>query len=259
MMTILVVDDDVMVRDALCTYLSHHGYTVLLAANGQQMEEQLRSQPCRLIILDIVLGMENGLDLAREIRRRSTVPIIMLSGESDDADIIAGLETAADDYVSKPFNPRELLARIHAVLRRAPAVAAPRAEPDTVSDTVPGTGPDTMEAARFAGLTLIPGTRQVLADDGTEIALTAGKYDILELFVRRPHEVLSRDTILAHLEGRNGLTAQRRVDVLITRLRHKICVDAAKPQIIKTVRNRGYVLAQDVHWQSPATDNGDTP
>lgn len=118
-MTILVVDDDAMVRDSLSTYLSHHGYTVLLAADGQQMEEQLRRRSCDLIILDIVLGIENGFDLARKLRARSTVPIIMLSGESDDADVIAGLETAADDYVTKPFNPRELLARIRSVLRRA--------------------------------------------------------------------------------------------------------------------------------------------
>ncbi len=229
---LLVVDDDQAVRESLERYLSVHGYRVRTAADGKSMRRLLGEHAFDLVILDLMLGGEDGLELARGIRERSGLPIIMLTAKGDEIDRIIGLEMGADDYLAKPYNPRELLARVKSVLRRARREARSEARPAS--------------RYRFAGWLLDCVQRELISSDGHEVSLTSGEFELLVAFVTHPHRVLSRDLLLDLMPKRRGEPFDRSVDVQVLRLRRKIEADPASPKILKTVRGGGYVFAPTV-------------
>jgi len=186
-------------------------------------------------VLDLMMPGESGLDLARWLRSQSEVPIVMLTAMGEETDRIVGLELGADDYVAKPFNPRELLARIRAVLRRATAD----------SSTDPGREPPA-KVLRFAGWVLEPTRRRLLNPEGAEVPLTGGEYELLMVLVERPNRVLTRDMLMDLLRGRQAGPFDRAIDVAVSRLRRKLEDDGRNPQVIKTVRGGGYVLSATV-------------
>jgi two-component system, OmpR family, response regulator len=226
---ILVVDDDREIRDLISRFLKKNGYRVDTAANGREMRAALAAASIDMIVLDRVMPGEDGLDLCREIRQTSRVPIILLTLLGSDTDRIVGLEMGADDYVVKPFNPQELLARIKAVLRRANDVPVKSA----------------LQRARtlaFAGWSLDRVTRDLTSPDGVLISLTDGEFDLLLAFAEHPQLSLTRDQILDHTRGRGAAAFDRSVDMQVTRLRRKIEVDPEEPELIKTIRNKGYMF-----------------
>lgn len=224
---ILVVDDDEGLRNLLQRYLRENDYSVTAAANGVEMEQALSTRHPDLVILDLMLPGEDGLSLARKLRGRSDVPIIILSARGEEVDRIVGLELGADDYLAKPFNPRELLARIRSVLRRT-----------TPSGSVTI---DESEWASFGPYRLDLETRQFFRDD-TPVALTSGEFALLEIFLSHPNRVLNRDTILQQLKGYEHQPFDRSIDVRITRLRKKIEPDISNPVYIRTVWGEGYLF-----------------
>lgn len=226
---ILVVDDDIRIRQMLIRYFEDEGYRVTAAADGATMRDCLQKNPIDIILLDLVLpGGEDGLTLAREVRSRSDIPIIMLTGRDDVVDRIVGLEIGADDYIAKPFHLREVLARLRTVLRRRQPGAAPRVESG--------------EAIRFDGWRLDLGRRQLVTAEGAEIALTTGEFDMLTALARHPGRVLSRDVLMDLTHGRNLEAFDRTIDAQIARLRKKIERDPKQPTLIKSVRGVGYVF-----------------
>ncbi|MBA4791071.1 MAG: response regulator [Rhizobiales bacterium] len=228
---ILVVDDDAEIRKLLSRYVREQGFRVQLAARCAEVRERIVTNQIDLIVLDVMLPDGSGLDLCRDLRAaRCAIPIILLTALQEDVDRIIGLEIGADDYLGKPFNPRELMARIRAVLRRGQ-----NARPEA-----PGIG-----LYRFEGFVADPSTRSVTGADGEEISLTGAEFDLLRTFLDRPGRVLSRDQLL-DLTGRgNGGVLDRSIDVLISRLRRKLTRDGAAA-IFKSVRNGGYQLAARV-------------
>jgi len=230
---ILVVDDDREIRDLLARYLSRHGFRVRGAADGREMRRALADWSIDLIVLDLMLPGEDGLTLCRRLRAESQIPVIMLTAKGDEIDRIVGLEMGADDYAAKPFNPRELLARIKAVLRRADGAAGPAAG-------------ERANRVRFAGWRLDFGRRELVSPADVLVPLSAGEYDLLVAFVGHPQRVLSRDQLLDLARGREAQPFDRSIDVQVSRLRRKIEADAANPEIIKTVRGGGYLLAPAV-------------
>ena len=230
---ILVVDDDREIRSLVSHFLRKHGFRVTDAADGRAMMEVLDGGRFDLVVLDLMLPGEDGLTLCRRVRAASSLPIIMLTAMGEETDRIVGLEMGADDYLPKPFNPRELLARIRAVLRRAGAEAPEPAE-------------DAGGTRVFEGWSLDLAKRELRAPDGTLVPLTAGEYDLLAAIVERPGRVLSRDQLLDLTRGREAVPFDRSVDVQISRLRRKLEPGAKEPQIIKTVRGGGYVFACEV-------------
>jgi two-component system OmpR family response regulator len=228
---LLVVDDDREIRDLLARFLAKNGYRVTGARDGAEMTKALAEWRIDLVILDLMLPGEDGLTLCRRLRASSALPVLMLTAKGEEVDRIVGLEVGADDYLPKPFNPRELLARIRAILRRAGSGLAPRTEGS---------------AYRFAGLALDPAARRLTGADGNEVTLTAGEYDLLLALVERAGRVLSRDQILDLTRGRSAGPFDRGVDIQISRLRHKIEPNPDEPTLIKTVRGGGYVLAAPV-------------
>ncbi|MQT12207.1 response regulator [Segnochrobactrum spirostomi] len=231
---ILVVDDDARVRQMLSTYFEDEGFRVSAVADGAAMRECLQGTRVDLILLDLVLPKgEDGLGLAREIRARSTVPIIMLTGRGDVVDRIVGLEVGADDYIAKPFHLREVLARVRTVLRRHQPAAAPAAAP------VPA---DATEVFRFDGWSFDLDRRKLTAADGTDVVLTTGEFDILAIFVKHPGRVFARETLMNLTRGRKLEVFDRTIDAQIARLRKKIEVDSKNPALIKSVRGVGYVF-----------------
>jgi two-component system OmpR family response regulator len=228
---ILVVDDDQQIRKLLGRYLVEQNFRVSLAADGKEAERRLTEGRIDLVVLDLMLPDVSGLDLCRTIRTRSTVPIILLTALKEDVDRIIGLEIGADDYLGKPFNPRELVARIRAVLRRlSPRDAAPAAPAMRL---------------RFNGFVADPTSRQLWDPEGEEIVLTGAEFDLLLALLERPGRMLSREQLLDITHGRASAGFDRSVDVLISRLRRKLG-DAGNFQIIKTLRNGGYQLAARV-------------
>lgn len=232
---ILVVDDDQEIRLLLGRYLEGQGFRVSLAEDGRHAESALATRRIDLVVLDLMLPDVSGLDLCRAVRARSTVPIILLTALKEDVDRIIGLEVGADDYLGKPFNPRELLARIRAVLRRAAAPPAPAAA---------GEGGPRL-AYDFAGFTASPETRTVRDAEGADVPLTGAEFDLLMAFLHRPGRMLSRDQLLDITQGRNAGAFDRSIDVLVSRLRRKLR-DAGEFRIFKTLRNGGYQLAVPV-------------
>lgn len=232
---ILIVDDDREIRDLLSRFLVKHGYRVSTAADGRDMRRVMADSRIDLIVLDVMMPGETGLTLCGQVRATSKVPIIMLTAVAEDTDRIIGLELGADDYLAKPFNPRELLARIRAVLRRADS-----REPVATSES---NGSPVFE---FAGWKLDPGTRQLTNPAGELVELSTGEYDLLVAFAERPQRVLSRDRLLDLAKGRAAVAFDRSIDVQVGRLRRKIEVDASAPQLITTVRGGGYMFTPQV-------------
>jgi len=236
---ILVVDDDREIRDLVTRYLNAHGLRVRGAANGREMRQALADWSIDLIVLDIMLPGEDGLSLCRRLRADSKIPIIMLTAMGEETDRIIGLEMGADDYVAKPFNPRELLARIKAVLRRA------EGGPAGGSDDAGRPG-----VLGFAGWRLDLDRRELVSPQGVLVPLSAGEYDLLAAFVTHPQRVLSRDQLLDLARGREAQPFDRAIDVQVSRLRRKIEADPGNPVLIKTVRSGGYMFAPAVEKAS---------
>ena len=229
---ILLIDDDREIRDLLARFLDRHGMRVTAGKDGREARRLWPAGHYSMVILDLMLPGEGGLDIAKWLRGISDVPILMLTAMADETDRIIGLELGADDYLPKPFNPRELLARVRAVLRRTSERGAKAAE-----------------AARgysFSGWRLEPGRRRLLDPNGTEVPLTGGEYDLLAALVDRANQVLTRDMLLDLLRGRQAGPFDRAIDVAISRLRRKLERDGEESQLIKTVRGGGYVFACEV-------------
>jgi len=223
---ILIVDDDPRLRDLLNRYLGEQGFATTAVADGVAMERHLAKNPVDLVILDLMLPGDDGLTLARRLRNSSDTPIIMLSARGDEVDRIVGLEVGADDYLAKPFSPRELLARIRAVLRRKGC----------------GDGNSTMSNLRSFGRFQLNLDNRTLSQDGEDISLTAGEIDLIEVFTGHPNRILSRDQLVDHLKGYDRSPFDRSVDVRVTRLRRKIERDPKAPQYIRTVWGKGYMF-----------------
>ncbi|MBF0325609.1 response regulator [Magnetospirillum moscoviense] len=230
---ILVVDDDRDIRELLARFLVKHGLKVTLAKDGAEMRRRLDGQAVDLVVLDVMMPGEDGLSLTRSLRGLgSTLPIIMLTAMGEETDRIVGLEVGADDYLPKPFNPRELLARIKAVLRR---YSAPFAAPAPLGKSV-----------SFAGWGLNLDTRDLTNPEGVMVALSAGEFDLLRVFVEHPRRVLSRDQLLDLARGRQAIAFDRSIDIQVSRLRRKLDDDPKEPQLIKTVRGGGYLFTPEV-------------
>ncbi len=230
---ILVVDDHQEIRELVQRFLRDHGYRVSTVANGGEMKKYLADAAIDLVVLDLMMPGEDGLTLCRNLRAESTIPIIMLTAMGEETDRIVGLEMGADDYLAKPFNPRELLARIKAVLRRSEG--ANRRSPHEMP-----------ERLRFLGWTLLPGARELIDPDQTLIPLSTAEFALLMAFATRPGRVLSRDQLLDLARGRDTHAFDRAIDTLVSRLRRKLGDEPRNPQIIKTVRGGGYMFAPKV-------------
>ncbi|MGI9498954.1 MAG: response regulator [Geminicoccaceae bacterium] len=235
---VLVVDDDPGICRLLTRFLSSEGFEVETVPSGRSMWQKLEARPCDLLILDLRLPSgEDGLDLARSIRQRSEIAIIMLTGRSDCVDKIVGLEVGADDYVTKPFEPRELLARIRSVLRRS---ACRRGGSPTSGTDRNDAGQS--EVLMFAGWTLDLNQRTLTSPDGEHVELTSYEFELLAVFATRPGRPLSRETILDSIANRQWGPDDRSIDVLVGKLRRKLNDNPRSPGLIKTVRGLGYVF-----------------
>ncbi len=230
---ILVVDDDREIRNLLGRFLDKNEYRVTTAADGREMRQVLKDRHIDLVVLDLMLPGEDGLDLCRKLRAESEIPVIMLTARGEEMDRIIGLEMGADDYLPKPFNPRELLARIKAVLRRSERAAS---RPEGLSAPV----------LVFDGWTLNVDRRELVSPDGVLVPLSGGEYDLLAAFATHPQRVLSRDQLLDLARGRNAQPFDRSIDVQVSRLRRKIEANPKEPQLIKTVRTGGYMFTPAV-------------
>jgi two-component system OmpR family response regulator len=239
---ILVVDDDRQLLSLLAQYLETSGYRVSTAAQAQQARAVLAATRIDLIVLDVMLPGENGLSLCRDLRARGAVPvpILMLTARSEEADRIVGLEMGADDYLTKPFATRELLARIRAVLRRT-HMLPPNMQPVQQARTL-----------CFGDWQLDTIGRHLLDAQGTLVSLTGGEYRLLRVLLDHPQRVLNRDQLLNLTQGRDADAFDRSIDLLISRLRQRLRDDSREPRYIKTVRNEGYVFCADVRADSQA-------
>jgi two-component system phosphate regulon response regulator OmpR len=235
---ILVVDDDVRLRDLLTRYLAEQGFVVSALPDARDLDKKLQRDPPHLLVLDLMLPGEDGLSVCRRLRGASeTVPIIMLTAKGEDVDRILGLEMGADDYLPKPFNPRELVARIHAVLRRHGERTAPGAPGD--DGTVPF-GPHKLDLSARS-----------LLRDGEPVTLTTGEFSLLRVFVEHPRQPLAREKLMMLARGRDHEVFDRAIDVQVSRLRKLIEPDPANPRYIQTVWGFGYVYVPDA---SPPAD-----
>jgi two-component system, OmpR family, response regulator len=232
---ILAVDDDPTMRGLIADYLTTHGFRVSAVASGQDMARMLDEHVVDLVVLDLKLGEEDGLQLVNELRARSNLPIIVITGHwRDEIDRIVGLELGADDYLTKPFSLRELLARVRAVLRRAEV------------DRVVSPADSGVTRYRFAGWELNLRTRRLTSPAGTSVGLTVGEFSLLTAFLRAPQQVLSREQLLAATRLHDEEVYDRSIDVQILRLRRKLEIDPSVPELIKTERGLGYVFATPV-------------
>ena len=235
---VLIVDDDPDVRTLLQTLLEPEGFVVDTAGSGGDMRARMSVAAPDLVLLDLGLPDQDGFSLARELRQTSDVALIIVTGKNDEADQVVGFELGADDYVVKPFRPRELLARIKSVLRRV-APAATRDAPDA-----PGARLNPrMASLAFPGWTLDLGARELRKDDGDRVHLTSVEFELLAALAQAPNQVLSRHHLLEKSVGRQWRRADRSIDIHIGRLRSKIEPDPNKPTLIKTIRGAGYVFA----------------
>ena len=239
---ILIVEDDVTVREMLAEYLDTHGYEAVQADGGTVMREAVEKSVPDVVLLDVNLPGEDGFTLARFLRERYDVGIIMLTGSADLADRVAGLEVGADDYVVKPFELRELRARVKSVMRRMQArpSASPVAESPGAAAAPPGAA--ISSRVRVAACALDLASHQLFAADGQEIPLTGMEFDLLKAFVERPNQVLNRDQLLTLTRDREWEPFDRSIDIRIARLRRKIESDPEHPRAIRTVRGAGYMF-----------------
>ena len=234
---ILIVDDDRDIRDLLSEYLQKQGYRVSSAADGRAMRVVLTRMKPDLIVLDLMLPGEDGLTLCREVRSQSDTPIIMLTARGEEVDRIVGLEMGADDYLSKPFSPRELVARIKSILRRSRALPA-------------NLKPDQVKSFRFAGWFLDVATRNLVSPEGVSIALSGTDFKLLRIFLDHPNRVLNRDQLIDLTQSREAGPFDRSIDLQVSRLRRRLNDNPKDPAIIKTARGEGYVLAAEVLMES---------
>jgi DNA-binding response OmpR family regulator len=228
---VLAIDDDPAIRQLIADYLGENELRVTTAATGEEMARALAEQPVDVVVLDLRLKSEDGMELARRLRQDSTIPIIMVTGKRDEADRVMGLELGADDYITKPFSPRELLARVRAVLRRY----------RIVQEVMPARD-ERRRAYRFAGWELNLRTRRLTSPTGERIELTNGEFSLLQAFCAAPQRVLSRDQLLELSRLNRAEVYDRSIDVQILRLRRKIEPDASHPAYIKTERGAGYIF-----------------
>ncbi len=224
---VVIVDDEAELRAMVAEYLSRQGFSMREAASGAELDVLLAARPADLLILDVNMPGEDGLAIARRIRATGETSILMLTAASEVVDRIVGLELGADDYLTKPFDLRELRARIRSILRRRPQAAAPAAEPGRF--------------VRFGRARLDMATSRLLTDDNSEQPLTAMEFDLLRAFAQNPDRILSRDQLLDLAHKRNWEAFDRSIDVRIARIRRKIELDPTKPQVIKTIHGPGYM------------------
>jgi len=236
---LLVVDDDREIRELLSRFLRQHGFRVSVAADGREMRRALDDRGIDLVVLDLMLPGEDGLALCRRLRAESNLPVIMLTAMGEEIDRIVGLEMGADDYIAKPFNPRELLARIKAVLRRCASLPARSGGAD-------GAGGEGRGRMCFEGFTLDLDSRALLSPAGELVPLSGGEFELLAVLVTHPQRVLTRDQLLDLARGRDAQPFDRSIDVQVSRLRRKIEPDPRAPRLIRTVRNGGYLFAPKV-------------
>jgi two-component system, OmpR family, response regulator len=228
---ILLVDDEAALRDPLADYLSRQGFAVTPATSAAEARSRLRDEKPDLVLLDIMMPGEDGLSLCRHLVEAQDIPVIFLTARGEATDRIVGLEIGADDYVVKPFEPRELVARIRSVLRRAARIPAPAPE---------------NEAFAFEGWLLDPLKRRLTDAEGATVAISSVEFRLLMAFLEHPRQVLNRDRLLDMVQGREAHLFDRAVDNQVSRLRRKIEVDSRNPQLIQTVWGGGYMLATDV-------------
>ncbi|HEY0662226.1 MAG TPA: response regulator [Lysobacter sp.] len=229
---VLVVDDDVEIGLLLSRYLGGQGLRVSVAENGTALRAAMRGQAVDVVLLDLGLPDEDGLSLMRELRSRWQGPVIIISGRGESVERVVGLELGADDYLTKPFDLRELLARIRSVLRR--------------TQPAPSSAPTTVRGYEFEGLRLDLPARRLTGPEGREIVLTTGEFELLLALVQHAHQVLTRDQLMNAMHGREAGPYDRSIDVRIGRLRRKLEADPAHPQLIKSVRGAGYLFAPTI-------------
>jgi len=240
---IAVVDDEVDITSLLGGYLKSHGYRVSELNTGIALMQLMATDPPELVLLDLGLPGEDGLAIARRLREHWRCGLVIVSGRGDAVDKVVGLEVGADDYVTKPFDMRELLARIKAVTRRM----APAAAPAAASAAAPAAGADTARTRwRFGRWQLDTAARRLCSSDGREVPLTTGEFDLLTVFVQNAGRVLSRDFVLELTRNREAGPFDRTIDVQVGRLRKKLEADSGDPQLIKSVRGAGYILVAPV-------------
>ncbi len=234
---LLIVDDDEEIRELLTGFLTQRGFRVSVAGGGEEMRRELARWSIDLIILDIMLPGEDGLSLCKSVREKSDVPIIMLTAVTGDSDRIVGLEVGADDYLEKPFNPRELLARMKAIFRR-------------VSGTTTDEEDEGVKVAnrlfKFCGWILNEGKRELRSPDKFVVHLSSGEFALIVAFLEQPQQILTRDDLINATRGVEAIAFDRSIDIQVSRLRKKLEGDCDKPKLIKTVRGQGYIFAEKV-------------
>ncbi len=231
---ILIVDDDPEICHLLRDYLGKNGFRATAVSNGKGLWRALDEKQINLVVLDLMLQGEDGLELCRNLRARFNIPILILSALGEETDRIIGLEMGADDYLPKPFNPRELLARVKVILRRTRSFPNTSAETETVSKLI------------FAGWTLDLTTRHLISPAKVVVPLSAGEFRLLRVFLEHPKRVLTRDQLLELTQGKEALPFDRSIDVLVGRLRRHLGENAREPLIIQTAWGAGYILAAEV-------------
>jgi two-component system, OmpR family, response regulator len=230
---ILIVDDDPEIRRLLVDYLARNGFEALAARDGREMWQALARHAVDLLVLDLMLPDTDGLTLCRDLRAKSNLPVLMLTARGEETDRIVGIEMGADDYLVKPFNPRELLARIKTILRRTRALP-------------PNLRPEPARCLCFSGWCLDTATRLLTAPDGVAIPLSGGEFRLLRILLEHPNRVLTRDQLSEMIQGREAEAYDRAIDVQVSRLRQRLRDDSREPELIKTVRGEGYVLATTI-------------
>lgn len=234
---ILIVDDDPEIRRLLVDYLARNGLEAIAARDGREMWQQFDRHAIDLVVLDLMLPDTDGLTLCRDLRAKSNTPVLMLTARGEETDRIVGIEMGADDYLVKPFNPRELLARIKSILRRTRALP-------------PNLRPESARCLNFAGWCLDTAARLLVAPDGVATPLSGGEYRLLRILLDHPNRVLNRDQLTEMIHGREAEAYDRAIDVQVSRLRQRLRDDSREPELIKTVRGEGYVLAATVEGHS---------
>lgn len=233
---ILIVDDDPDIRRLLVDYLARNAFEAFAARDGREMWQVLERHVIDLIVLDLMLPDTDGLTLCRDLRAKSNtpnIPVLMLTARGEETDRIVGIEMGADDYLIKPFNPRELLARIKSILRRTRALP-------------PNLRPEPVRCLCFAGWCLDTAARLLTAPDGVAVPLSGGEYRLLRILLDHPNRVLNRDQLSEMIQGREAEAYDRAIDVQVSRLRQRLRDDSREPALIKTVRGEGYVLAASI-------------
>lgn len=229
----LLVEDDAEIGELISRYLENNGMAVMQVSNGEALDAEMSKNDYDILILDLNLPGEDGLSICRRVRAAGDMPIVIVTAQGEDVDKILGLEMGADDYIVKPFNPRELLARIRAVLRRT--------EPQSRFDT-----PPTSQSFHFLGWRLNLLAREVVSPSGMKVAMTGAEFDLLHALCENPNRVLTRDQLINMTHGPTAGPFERSIDVLISRLRQKIETDPKNPTMIQTVRSEGYMLSAPV-------------